>query len=118
MFKNLHKVIVAVAVFAMTIGSGFAMEINPPTEPVKAIVETEAVEEAPQQVLMGYGYYNHITGDCVFLGPLPEPEDCSVMNFGPKCTIEIDEVFYDLYLVSRTSTSNPWTCILLLRKPL
>lgn len=117
MFKNLHKVIVAVAVFAMTIGSGFAMDNNPPTEPVKAIVETEVVEEAPQQVLMGYGYKDAF-GNCVFHDQLPPPTDCSIMNDGPQCTINIGGDNYLLFLVTRASTSSPWICTIPLKKPI
>ena len=115
--KHLFKFIVALGVFTMMIGSGFAMDNNPPTEPVKkAVVETEAVEEAPQQVLMGYGYYNHITKECVFDSAVP-PIDCSITNTGLQCTINIGGINYLMFLVVRTSVSDPWVCTIPLKKP-
>ncbi len=117
MFKNLHKVIVAVAVFAMTIGSGFAMETNPPTEPVKAIVETDVIDEVPQQVLSGYGYYNSDTEECHFLS-VEAPIDCSILNSGSICTVNIGLNTYLMFLVTRPNTSSPWTCTIPLRKPI
>lgn len=76
--KNLKTVIAAVAVFAMTIGSGFAMDNNPPVEPVKGIVET--VAEAPQQtqpVHSGPFYYEDASGNPVLLSA-PLPTNCTL----------------------------------------
>lgn len=116
--KNISKIIAVLGIFAMTIGNGFAMDNNPPTEPVKVTVETEVVEEAPQQVLMGYGYYNHDTDECVFLSVLPPSEDCSILNDGPICTINVAGVDYLMFVVTRPNTSSPWNCTIPLKKPL
>ncbi|SFJ39668.1 hypothetical protein [Myroides guanonis] len=114
--NKIKNIIVALGVFTMMIVSGFAMDTNPPTEPVKVVIETEVVEEAPQQVLMGYGYKDG-SGNCVFHSAVP-PQNCSIMNNGDICTIEIDEILYPMYFMTRPSTSSPWICVLPLRKPL
>ena len=114
--KKLKTVIAALGVFAMTIGSGFAMDINPPTEPIKGIVETEFVEEAPQQALMGYGYKDGI-GNCILISEGAPPTGCSIMNSGPQCTITIGTNIYNLYLFVRATTSHPWNCVVPLREP-
>lgn len=113
-----NKAMLTLLVFGFAIISSFAMDNNPPTEPVKkAVVETEVAEEAPQQALMGYGYYNHITKECLlFEGPTPE--DCLITNSGPQCTVNIGLNTFLMFLVTRPNTSSPWTCTIPLRKPI
>ncbi|SFJ23352.1 hypothetical protein [Myroides guanonis] len=115
--KHLFKFIVALGVFTMTIGSGFAMDNNPPAEPVKTTVEMEVAEEAPQQVLVGYGFKDAF-GNCFFLMPGNPPTGCSVNNPGPACTITIGGVAYPLHQFTRATAISPWICGDLIRQPL
>ena len=114
--KNIFKFIAILGIFAMTTGSGFAMGNNPPTEPVKLNVETEVAEEAPQQVLSGYGYYNHITDECLFLSATPIG-DCLISNPGPQCTVNVGIDTFLMFEVSRASINDPWACGDPIKKP-
>lgn len=116
--NKIKKIIVALGVFTMMIGSGFAMDNNPPAEPVKkAVVETEVLEEAPQQIQMGYGYKDG-SGNCVFIAFGTPPTGCSIMNNGDICTEFRDGAARNLYLFVRESPSHSWVCTFPLRKPL
>ncbi|SFJ88884.1 hypothetical protein [Myroides guanonis] len=95
--KVLKTVIAAVAVFAMTIGSGFAMDINPPAEPVKRIVET--VAEAPQQmqpVHTGPFYYEDASGNAVQLSA-PLPTNCTLAVTSIDCIWNVGGNLVRLY---------------------
>ncbi|SFJ34992.1 hypothetical protein [Myroides guanonis] len=95
--NKIKKFIVTLGVFTMTIGSGFAMDINPPAEPVKGIVET--VAEAPQQtqpVHSGPFYYEDASGNAVQLSA-PFPTNCTLFNTEIECLWEVDDVPVRLY---------------------
>ena len=81
----------------MMIGSGFAKDINPPAEPVKAIVET--VAEAPQQmqpVHSGPFYYEDTSGNAVQLSA-PFPTNCTLFNTLIDCMWEVNGIPVRLY---------------------
>lgn len=98
----------------MTIGSSFAMDTNPPTEPVKTTVETEVVEEA--QPLINYGYKDAL-GNCVLITTGSLEGDCLPTNPGLKCTDLIGGVNRDLYEMHFDNNTNKWVCGVPLRKP-
>ena len=106
--NKFKKFIVALGVFTMMIGSGFAMDNNPPTEPVKAIVDTEAVEEAPQQTqYMGLVAYKDAFGNCI---NIPNPMHCTTTVGGPRCTIKIAGIDYDLFTAVQDPLTLEWSC--------
>ena len=112
--KILKTVIAAVAVFAMTIGSGFAMDNNPPAEPVKGIVETEA--DAPMQTpYVGPVCYDDAFGNKVIILNPPSMH-CTVTITDERCTIEIDGILKPLYSAFYDNTTNTWLCLLPLYK--
>lgn len=118
--KNILKVIVALGVFTMTIGSSFAMDTNPPTEPVKTTVETEVVTnnmEQPTPFKEGYGYKDAL-GNCVLITEGSPGTDCSINNFGVICTESVLGVNQNLYYMSRPTEHDNWICGNLLQKPL
>lgn len=120
--KNILKVIVALGVFTMTIGSSFAMDTNPPTEPVKTTAETEVVIndlEQPPVLEEGYGYKDN-SGNCFYLGATPPLTDCHPENTGIICSTYVVEFgdIRDLYHMSRDNENSPWICGDLLKKPI
>lgn len=110
--NKIRNIIVALGVIAMMIGSGFAMDTNPPTEPVKTTVEIK-VEDDVQSSLVGYGYKD-LFGNCVHQGTLESLSNCLPSNTGDIC---IDTSNRDLYFMSRETEHDDWVCGLPLRKP-
>ena len=100
-------------VFGLAIVSSFAMETDPPTEPVKTTVEIEVVEDI-QSPLVGYGYYDSVLDECVFLAPGTPGVNCLPTNTGVIC---IDTANRDLYFMSRATEHDPWVCGKVLKKP-
>lgn len=99
-------------VFGLAIVSSFAMETDPPTEPVKTTVEAEVVIndlEQPPVLEEGYGYKDAL-GNCNFLAAGAPGPDCSYMNSGDICTEKIGSTDYDLVLFTRVSPLHPWIC--------
>ena len=118
--NKIRNIIVALGVFAMMIGSGFAMDTNPPTEPVKTTVETEVVTDNLEKTTFlneGYGYYDDVLEKCVLLSEGTLGPDCSTVNPGTICTEDINNIPHTLYFMSRISANDPWICGLPLRKP-
>ena len=101
-------------VFGLAIVSSFAMETDPPAEPVKTTVETEVVEDV--QPSINYGYID-ASNNCVHVGTLDPLSDCLPTNFGPKCTEVIDGLNRDLYRMHFDGVNNVWICGDLLKKP-
>ena len=100
----------------MMIGSGFAMDNNPPTEPVKGIVETEAVEEVPQQSQpkhLGLYAYKDSFDNCIGIPSVDLPAgtmNCTVTITINRCTVDIMGVERDLFVGFYNETTNTWTC--------
>ena len=101
-------------VFGLAIVSSFAMETDPPTEPVKTTVETEVIEEV--QPLISYGYID-ASSNCVYLGILPSSSDCLPSNNGDVCTEIIDLLSRDLYEMHFNNVTQKWNCGEILQKP-
>ena len=115
--KNfLNKAMLTLVVFGLAIVSSFAMETDPPTEPVKTTVEMEITEDV-QPPLVGYGYKISPT-QCVFLGVTPPSPDCHQDNNGDICIEDIGDTPQVLYYMSRATSTSPWVCIEPLKKPL
>ena len=110
MFKNVHKVIAAVAVFAMTIGSGFAMDTNPPSEPVKVVVETEVVETNLQTPTAYTGRVGYIDIFNNHVEILPSPTHCSLDNDYPECKMLIGGTLVQLYTFEFDLITLQWKC--------
>ena len=89
--KHLFKFIVALGVFAMTIGNSFAMEINP---------IAELVNEAPQQSQpkhTGSYYYVDSTGNAVLAPIAAGSMNCTIIITEFQCLQIIDDVLVRLY---------------------
>ncbi|SFJ19795.1 hypothetical protein [Myroides guanonis] len=109
--KNIFKnTLLSTVVFGMAIASGFAMDNNPPTEPVKKVVEIEVVtEEAPETLQMGFGYVDSL-GNCVqYTGPLPS--DCTIDQTADQCTVTVGGIIRHLYIAVKNPITNVWSCI-------
>lgn len=108
--KNILKVIVALGVFTMTIGSSFAMDTNPPTEPVKTTVETEVAKETQPTILSGLAYKDDF-GNCVWHMQTSIPDGCSKINSGVECLETISGVVRHLFSAELDTSTNTVTCI-------
>ncbi len=98
------KAMLTLVVFGMAIVSGFAMDTNPPTEPVKVVVETEvAIAD------FGYGYQNDL-GECILLEEGILPSNCSILNTGIACMDVINGVPYHLREFTKNPNTNQWEC--------
>ena len=109
--KNIFKnALLSTVVFGMAIASGFAMDNNPPAEPVKKVVETEVVtEEAPEVIIPGVAYMDAL-GNCVgyYMGPLP-PNCSTTVTLNP-CTQIIGGIVRHLRQATFDTNTNKWTC--------
>ncbi len=109
--KNIFKnTLLSTVVFGIAIASGFAMDNNPPTEPVKKILETEIVtEEAPTTILDGVAYMDG--ENCVGVSTEPLPPGCSTTGNGPACTAFISGLNRHLYKATYDNVTKEWICI-------
>ena len=109
--KNIFKnALMSTVVFGMAIASGFAMDNNPPIEPVKKVIETEVVTEESSEVLQtGYAYMDS-SGDCIqFLGT--PPLDCTPIVSVIACTVNVGGSSKHLYEASFNTELNKWECV-------
>lgn len=103
--KNIFKnALLSTVVFGMAIASGFAMDNNPPSEPVKKVVETETM-----QTVVNYGYID-ANNDCVFYMVEPENPTCSTVESIAACTVTVGFNTYHLRLVTKDPITNEWNC--------
>lgn len=115
--KNIFKnALLSTVVFGVAIASGFAMDNNPPTEPVKKVVETEAVNrEAPEAIIAGVAYMDAL-GNCVGYSIGPLPQDCTPIITENACTVFIAGAIRHLRQATFDTNTGKWTCGNLLYK--
>ena len=106
--SKIKNIIVALGVFTMMIGSGFAMDNNPPTEPVKVVFETEVVADAPMQApYTGKIAYMDSSFNCI---EVENFNHCTTVNTGIECQISISGQLYYLYTYVENPITNVWEC--------
>ena len=117
----LNKAMLTLVVFGLAIVSSFAMETDPPTEPVKTTVETEVVTDNLEKTTFleeGYGYKD-ASDNCILISEGSPEINCSPTNLGNICE-EIpdgEDEPHTLYFMSRDTPPSPWVCGAVLRKP-
>ena len=108
--NKIKKFIVTLGVFTMMIGSGFAMDINPPAEPIKVAVETEVVETNLQTPTAYTGRIGYIDIFNNHVEILPSPTHCSLDKVYPECKMLIGGALVQLYTFELDLITLQWRC--------
>lgn len=116
MVNIFKKALLSTVVFGMAIASGFAMDNNPPNEPIKKVLETEVVtEEAPEQATPIMAYRDAL-GNCVLVYTGIAPTGCSEISGTIACTSFIAGATRHLRELVFDNDTEEWTCGALLYK--